>query len=399
MQKIITYICLPLLVLLFAAPGFSDEPASGDVAVKMIRVNFVPLRSLATLLEEVKSTEGKVIVREESGTLVLMDTAERVLVMEGLVAQIDVQKVTRNFSLHFADILTAVDDVRPLLTQSIGAIAADTSTGIITVTDTPLVVEQVRRALDLFDARGRLFILEAKLIHITLDDENLNGVDWAGIVADYQTLTLEGVYGFLGGKGRPTVLNFGTLEAQDFTPLVEALDTLGQVREYPLGTVQIEAGNDVQMTVRMDDPLILLEKNINEEDEASTDDAEADQDKPAIHFSLKVFLDEEGFFKTNITPQEPEEALRSAWVKTATNRRGRGAVVRLTPGSNIVIGGLIASENIATQRKIPLMGDLPFLGFAFRYHNSTVRREEFVVILTPKLVAPVFSQVNTGRVE
>jgi type II secretory pathway component GspD/PulD (secretin) len=40
------------------------------------------------------------------------------------------------------------------------------------------------------------------------------------------------------------------------------------------------------------------------------------------------------------------------------------------------------------MHKIPLMGDLPLLGFAFRYRNSSVRREEFVLFLTPRLVVP-----------
>ena len=63
-------------------------------------------------------------------------------------------------------------------------------------------------------------------------------------------------------------------------------------------------------------------------------------------------------------------------------------------GVTIVIGGLIKDEKIETINKIPLLGDLPLVGLAFRSRDNLVRKTELVIFLTPKLITGDVSQEN-----
>jgi pilus assembly protein CpaC len=60
--------------------------------------------------------------------------------------------------------------------------------------------------------------------------------------------------------------------------------------------------------------------------------------------------------------------------------------VELEDGQTFVIGGLIQKVSTATNRKVPILGDLPFLGTIFRAVTHEDRETELVVLVTPRLV-------------
>ncbi|MBF0594944.1 MAG: hypothetical protein HQL22_08240 [Candidatus Omnitrophica bacterium] len=392
MKKIIFQMMFGCVLLIGVGRGVYAAEA-GEPGVRIIKLSFAHVYDVATVLTAMKGPDGKVIANEEGKSVVLMDTPDKVRAMEAVIRQMDVQTVTAVIPLKFSRANEVLDSVRALLTQSVGVIAADMAANTITVTDTPVTVERVRRAVEALDPRGRKIVLEAKLVHVVLDDEHLDGVDWSGIVADHQNFRLEGQYRFLGGKGKGEALSLGTIESPDFVPLIEALDTVGIVKEYPVSDVPVMSDTDVRMVVRLDEPDVSMQAlTPGVLAQGMVDPAGQDlQGQPPVEGAVMEFLvkpqvDVDGSLKTVITEKIPsgKEPSRSP----IFDRRAHSVVVRSLEGGSIVIGGLIATEQVLTQRKIPLMGDLPLLGFAFRYHNSTVRREEFVIMLTPKIVSP-----------
>lgn len=55
-------------------------------------------------------------------------------------------------------------------------------------------------------------------------------------------------------------------------------------------------------------------------------------------------------------------------------------------GDSFVIGGLTQDENISTKSKVPLLGDLPIIGQAFRTDKSTRAKTELYIVVTPHIV-------------
>ena len=62
------------------------------------------------------------------------------------------------------------------------------------------------------------------------------------------------------------------------------------------------------------------------------------------------------------------------------------SVVKLRDGEKIVLGGLISSKKGNTTYKVPILGNLPILGYAFKQDKITEIREELVVIITPHIM-------------
>ncbi|MEO1632574.1 MAG: type II and III secretion system protein, partial [Bacteroidota bacterium] len=59
------------------------------------------------------------------------------------------------------------------------------------------------------------------------------------------------------------------------------------------------------------------------------------------------------------------------------------ARVRLRDGETIILGGLISDEDVVTDFKIPILGDIPLLGRLFRSRSRTKRESELVIYITP----------------
>jgi general secretion pathway protein D len=68
---------------------------------------------------------------------------------------------------------------------------------------------------------------------------------------------------------------------------------------------------------------------------------------------------------------------------------------RIANDTPFIVGGLIAKDSEQTIRKVPLLGDIPFLGALFRSQNETGQKREVIIVITPS-VLPEDSPVHAG---
>jgi general secretion pathway protein D len=67
-------------------------------------------------------------------------------------------------------------------------------------------------------------------------------------------------------------------------------------------------------------------------------------------------------------------------------RRNTDTTIRVNNGETVIIGGLIREADIKTIQKVPLLGDLPFLGYLFRRTNSNREKSEIIITLTVRVL-------------
>jgi len=68
------------------------------------------------------------------------------------------------------------------------------------------------------------------------------------------------------------------------------------------------------------------------------------------------------------------------------DKRSADTVVVTPDGQTVIIGGLIANRKTESVSKIPLLGDIPWLGFAFRSTTKKDVKTELLIFLTPHIV-------------
>ena len=71
--------------------------------------------------------------------------------------------------------------------------------------------------------------------------------------------------------------------------------------------------------------------------------------------------------------------------------------VTIPSGNTLVMGGLIRDDNSKTYKKVPVLGDIPFLGGAFRHESKARNKSNLLIFITPTVVADNDFQPTTSN--
>jgi Flp pilus assembly secretin CpaC len=68
------------------------------------------------------------------------------------------------------------------------------------------------------------------------------------------------------------------------------------------------------------------------------------------------------------------------------SQRKATTTVSVQDGQSVIIGGLISTTDDRRRSKVPILGNIPYLGALFRSSRSISERKELLIILTPQLL-------------
>ncbi len=84
--------------------------------------------------------------------------------------------------------------------------------------------------------------------------------------------------------------------------------------------------------------------------------------------------------------QTPTPGLNTDDFGIATQTRTADSVVVVKDGQTIVIGGLVQDRQSFAENKVPLLGDIPILGYLFKVKSRSMSKINLVIFLTPRIV-------------
>ncbi|HIC44328.1 MAG TPA: hypothetical protein EYO73_08615, partial [Sulfurimonas sp.] len=67
-------------------------------------------------------------------------------------------------------------------------------------------------------------------------------------------------------------------------------------------------------------------------------------------------------------------------------RQQLSAVVTVQDGERVILGGLIQSKDSINENKVPLLGDIPIIGWLFKYEEKVNTIEELVIVIEPHII-------------
>ncbi len=143
----------------------------------------------------------------------------------------------------------------------------------------------------------------------------------------------------------------------------EAVIRQGQEVGYVTMTQQGAAGGFAQQTVEFKD--VLLEMKVT----------------PTITNDGRVFLN------MNVKKDEVEDFVEAAIGSVPLiNKREVNTAVLIEDGQTVVIGGVYEFRDRSDIQKVPLLGDIPFLGNLFKKKGKNRDKAELLIFVTPKVL-------------
>ena len=307
-------------------------------------------------------------------------------------------------------------DLRDSLQTLIGtgdgrAVITSPQAGLVTIRAYPKELKAVREFLNQSDSHlKRQVVLEARIIEVALNEGYEQGVDWSGLSASW-----DGNKGITGG-GSLANTQLPTTPNQVFTALgggagfkvsdgnfnvaVNLLKTQGDVNT--LSSPRVTATNNQKAVIKVGTD----EYFVTNASTTTVSTTSADRTTPNVELtpffsgiSLDVTpqIDEEGKVLLHIHPSviDTEEQTKTIKVTDSdtlvlplakSSIRESDTVVQANNGDIIVIGGLMKTDKQEIVSKVPLLGDIPWVGEAFTNRRESTKKVELVIMLKPTVV-------------
>ncbi|WP_153913845.1 pilus (MSHA type) biogenesis protein MshL [Shewanella sp. TC10] len=276
--------------------------------------------------------------------------------------------------------------------------------GLVTVRAYPDELRQVSTFLNKAETHlQRQVILEAKILEVTLSDGYQQGIQWDNVLGHAGSTDIN--FGTSPGSGLSDQITnvIGgvtsiSLTGTDFSTMISLLDTQGDVDV--LSSPRVTASNNQKAVIKVgNDEYFVTDVSsttVAGTTPVTTPEVELTPFFSGIALDVTPQIDAEGNVLLHVHPSviDVSEQVKEIKISGSTLElplaqseiRESDTVIKASSGDVVVIGGLMKSENIEAISKVPLLGDIPFLGEAFTNRSKSTVKTELIIMLKPTVV-------------
>ncbi len=280
---------------------------------------------------------------------------------------------------------------------------ADKATNSIVVSATKSAYSRIQSVIRDLDTRRKQVFVEAVILEVQVDRLRQIGTDPLQVIGAGKSGAVQGIAGLnrapedlaaiaqtisgVASGGSVTVLN--TVNVRAFlnllmsltdtnilsTPQVLAADNqkakivVGENRPFPTGQAQGITGGTLVTIERKDVGVTLeLTPQVLEDD------------------LIRLELKQEITAIAENVAQTIGSGTASIPVGPTTTKRSMETTTIARDNQTIVVGGLVRDNITLSERKVPFFGDIPWLGWLFRFQSKQTEKLNLLVFLTPHLI-------------
>ncbi|RKY38455.1 MAG: hypothetical protein DRP76_04460 [Candidatus Omnitrophota bacterium] len=335
--------------------------------------------------------------------IILVDTLENLAERRKKEAESKIAEPldTRIFLLNFAK----VEEVKPIIEKMLtaqGRLTCDKRTNTLVVTDTQSNLLKLEKAIKALDSITPQVLIEAKVLETDLDLTRRLGINWS-------------ISATISGSERPHVwpftthsenkyldtdipspssgFSYGTLDASSLSAVLEVIFNDQNTKILSMPKITTLDNHTATIDVVTEDPVPNYTYN---SETGSWEIAGYEWVKYGVSLEVTPQINREGFVTLTVKPMVSENLGDKEFTSSS------GAIARIPKlytqttstkvmikdGQTLVLGGLIRDKVVGTVNKVPILGDLPLLGFFFKHKSKTVEKKNLLIFITPKIITP-----------
>lgn len=295
-----------------------------------------------------------------------------------------------------------------------GAVSVDERTNVLVVKDTADVISNVKRMLDILDIPVKQVVIEARMV--TIDDgfDEALGVRWGVTKTDGHGNGTSGTIEGNDGSGNGNLNPDGSINTDMTRPDVADRLNVNLPVTNAAGTLAFQVARLANGTL-LDLELSALEKESKAEIIASPRVTTANQKPALIEQGTEIpYVESSSSGATSVTFKKAVLSLKVTPQITPDNRvildltvtqdtkgetvpTGTGDAVSINAqsittqvlvnnGETLVLGGIYQQTIKSDVSKVPLLGDIPGLGYLFKKTTSENKKRELLIFVTPRIV-------------
>ncbi len=294
-------------------------------------------------------------------------------------------------------------------------ITADKATNaliiIASVNDYQTLVEVVKK----LDIRRRQVYVEGLIMEISLDKARDLGIEYrTGLSAGGNTSGTTGTnFDFKGnindmftsiasggnpllfsGSGLIAGITAGSVTLSDGTkvPAITALLRAAQTHTNVniLSTPHLLTLDNKEAEIIVGENVPFITSNLTNTTNTSSVTNTIERKDVGITLRLTPHIHESDFVNLDIFQESSavkgDSLLNSEKVGPTTTKRSAKTSVIVRSGDTVVLGGMMQETITTIKKQVPLLGDIPILGYLFKYSSVSRQKTNMLIFLTPKII-------------
>lgn len=292
-----------------------------------------------------------------------------------------------------------------------GFIQADPSTNSLIITAAEPLYRQVRSMIDQLDTRRAQVYIESLIVEVGGDNAAEFGIQWQGISGQKGDKNILGAGTNFGTGANILNLTAATIQGRDGVGSLDLTSlgglNIGVLKDfggfYGVAAIarllQTQTNTNIMstpnlITVDNEEAKIVVGRNVpfitgqfTSTGTGTTNPFQTIERKDVgITLRIKPQIGEGGTVRLQIFQESSDvitQATGTGNTGPTTSKRSIESNVIVDDGAILVLGGLIEDRFEDNNSKVPLLGDIPFLGALFRSESRTKRRTNLLVFLRP----------------
>jgi len=268
-------------------------------------------------------------------------------------------------------------------------IKVEENSNIFAITASPDIIERFKKDVAAIDKPPRQVLIEALITEISRDGAQSLGIDWSGTVTRRND-TLFSLQ-LLTNIAKIADTSFGLIFSNvtkalggltySLTPSIQALVTSGKANIRANPKIVTLDGQKASIVVGKEAYYEILTGPINYQY------TQLQMIKYGISLNITPYISEDKKEVTlDVEPEVSDVAGQGITNLPILSTRSVKTQIRVKDGEKIVIGGLFQKSERTVMRKIPFLGDIPFLGLLFRTTQKVSQENEVVIFITPHIL-------------
>jgi type II secretion system protein D len=281
----------------------------------------------------------------------------------------------------------AVGTAQRMLEREV-AIVAEPVSNTLLLSANPRYFEQIIDLVTRLDQPQPQVLIQVLLAEVTLDDSTDLGIEWSYRFRwngdDYGVGTILGVSKELAAAGGGYA---SVLTGSDYNFLLRALKTSGRLEVLSRPQILTADNKPASINIGQRVPLITNTRITDQDTTINSFQYES----VGVALTVTPRIGSEGLVQmeiatTNSAVSSSSVSLGSSGTIPILNERRANTSVSVQSGQSIIIGGLISTSDDTRTVKVPVLGDIPYLGVLFRKHTKIADRKELLILLTPQVL-------------
>jgi len=279
-------------------------------------------------------------------------------------------------------------------------IQADASTNALIITAPSNIYNNVRAVIDMLDVRRAQVFVEALIAEVTADKAAEFGVQWMGLSgANSAGDQVAGGTNFGGTgtniigiatsikAGAPAIgsgLNVGLVQGGNLGVLARAMQTDANANILSTPNLMMLDNEEAKIVIGQNLPFITGSQNGT----AANPNPFQTIERKDVGLTLKIKpqISEGGTVKMLISQEVSSVQDLSNPAGVITNKRSLDTTVLVDDGQILALGGLIQDQVSKGEFKVPLLGDIPLVGWLFRYETRKSNKTNLMVFIRPSIL-------------